>query len=429
MNDTERSPRGIASLLRNRNFRFLWIGSTASVAGVYVGSVLFDWLISSSTTTRQAAVLLAALGILEFLPSFTVGVLAGAWVDRYDRRRVLLACQLGRVGAFAGLALFVAREGFDPIVVLAAALATSALGAVFEPASNAVLPALVESDELTHANGLIESAGTVSGFLGSPLGGALVLFFGVGVGFLTNSIVYALSTIAFGFIVVLRGPAKGAGRTTSPRSSPFSEVRAGLRFLRSQRALFSLALAGMALNFFSYYNIYVVLYARYALHAGPEVFGLLLGAGAAGTAAGALLTPRLGVDRSPGIWIPLLWGLGGVPLIVLIAVPVLAIALPSMIVLGILSAVVNVTLTSVVQRTVPGEFLGRVFATESALSYALIPAGLVSGALLVVAYGVGPAFLVAGVGMLVVGLVALLRRDVREWGRAPVARSGTEVPP
>ncbi len=417
MNDSEPSSRGFRPLLRNRNFRFLWIGSTASTAGVYLGSLLFDWIISASTATREAAVLLAVLGIVEFVPSYTVGLLAGAWADRHDRRRLMLAAQAGRAVAFVGIAVYVIRDGFDPLAVLGAALAISALGSVFGPAANAVLPDVVEKNDLTPANGLLQSAGTVVGFLSSPAGGVLVLLFGVGVGFLTDSLFYALSATAIAVIALPLGR-----RATTKQSDPvehttWDDIRAGLGYLRSQPALLALVLVGMVLNFFWYYNIYIVLYTRYALHAGPEVFGLLLGASAAGTAAGALLTHRLKPDLAPGLWIPVLWGLSGAPLIVLVLVPDIPVALASLAIQGFLASIVNVTLYATVQRTVPNELLGRVFATDNALSYAMIPIGLVVGAALIVAYGVGPAFLVAGIGMLVVGLSVLARRDVRGWGR------------
>ncbi len=417
MNASEGSSRGLRPLLRHRNFRFLWIGSTASTAGVYLGSLLFDWIISASSSTREAAVLLAILGIVEFVPSYTVGLLAGAWADRHDRRRLMLATQAGRAVAFVGLAVYLIRVGFDPVAVLGAALAISALGSAFGPAASAVLPDLVDKDLLTPANGLLQSAGTVAGFLSTPAGGVLVLLFGAGVGFLTDSLFYALSAAAISIIALPLGRRATAGGGEPSDRSTWADVRAGLGFLRSQPALLALVLVGTVLNFFSYYNIYIVLYTRDALHAGSAVFGFLLGAAAVGTALGALLTHRLKSDRAPGLWIPLLWGLSGAPLIVLILVPEVSVALGALAVQGFLASIVNVTLYAAVQRTVPKEFLGRFFATDSALSYAMIPVGLVAGATLIVAYGVGPAFLVAGGGMLVAGLSVLARRDVRGWGR------------
>jgi hypothetical protein len=79
---------------------------------------------------------------------------------------------------------------------------------------------------------------------------------------------------------------------------------------------------------------------------------------------------------------------------------------------------VNITFVSSVQKSVPTEFLGRYFATDQAGSYAMIPAGLAVGGVLVVAFGAGFAFVLAGVGTLVTGLALLLSREVRGWARS-----------
>ena len=93
------------------------------------------------------------------------------------------------------------------------------------------------------------------------------------------------------------------------------------------------------------------------------------------------------------------------------------VALVSMACLGILSALANVTFTSAVQRTVPDQYLGRYFALDESVSYSMIPAGLAVGGVLIVTFGVGPAFLVAGAGALVVGFGLLASGTTRSWGR------------
>ncbi|HXQ79568.1 MAG TPA: MFS transporter, partial [Thermoplasmata archaeon] len=295
-----------ARLVRNRDFRYLLVGSSASLTGLYVGNVVIEWFISTSNAARQAAILLTLLGVLEFVPSLTIGWFAGAWADRYDRRRLMIIAQVARAATFASLMVLVLQGGFDPIVVLAAVFVLSCFGSIFGPASNAFLPTIVGKDDLTPANGLLQFSGTISGFVGSPIGGFLVLLFGLGVGFLTGSVLYAVSALALGLLVVPLARAPAAGPSAQAPASQVEEVRAGLRFLRTQRALLTLTLVGMVLNFFTYYLVFLVLYTRSFLHAGPEVFGLLLGANAMGYAAGALLTHRLKADRTPGVWIPVL---------------------------------------------------------------------------------------------------------------------------
>lgn len=404
-------------LLQNRNFRLFLVGSSASVTGVYAGNVVIEWLISTSNAASQAAVLLAALGILEFVPNLTLGIFAGAWADRYDRRRLMVGAQLARAGIFAGLTVLVVREGFNPIEVLGAVLALSAMGTVFGPASGAYLPRLIGAADLTSANGLLESLSTLSGFVGSPLAGGLVFLLGVGVGFLTNSVLFAASALAFAMMALPLLPSATRAPTPTAGPSQLAQVRDGLRFLRQQTALLVFAVGGMAVNFFTFYLVFIVLYTRSFLHAGADVFGLLLGANSVGYAAGALLAPRLKVEQAPGLWVAIAWGLCGLPILALVLVPSTPVAVAALAAEGLLGSFVAVTFNATVQRTVPDHLLGRFFAIDSTLSYAMIPVGLAIGGFLVVTRGVGVAFLVAGSGLLVAGLSLLLSRSVRAWGR------------
>jgi predicted MFS family arabinose efflux permease len=416
MDNPQSQHRSFLTLLRNRNFSLLWIGTLVSASGFYVGNVVIEWFIFAST---HKPLFLTVLGIVEFVPTLTIGVIAGALVDRYDRRRLMIMSDLARAVTMAALAAYVLTVGFSLPVILVAVLVTAAFGTIFSPSSSAILPSLIGKDELQSGNGLLQGGITVSGFIGSPLGGALILLVGVGAGLIYNSITFAISALMIGLLMVPPTLRRRAGDSAAREASLLSEVKAGLNFLRTQHALLILTLVGMVLNFFSFYLLYFVVYSTDVLHGGPGIFGLLVGAQSAGYAAGALLLiGRLRIDRRPGIWIPLLWGLEGLPLITLILVPIAPVAIASVTVLGVLSALVGVTFVSVVQKRVPDEFLGRYFATDQAGSYAMIPAGLAVGGVLIVTFGIEFAFLLAGVGTLVTGLAVLLSREVRGWGKS-----------
>lgn len=421
MSGTEGTSGSFARLLRNRNFSLLWIGAVASASGVYVGNVVIEWLIYA---TAHQAIDLTFLGIVEFIPTLTIGVFAGALADRHDRRRLMISADLGRAAAMGALAVFVLELGFSLPVILVTVFATSALGTVFSPSSSAILPSLLRKEDLAGGNGLLQAGTTVAGFIGSPLGGGLILLVGVGAGLIYNSVTFAISALMIGLMVIPVALVRRSPVSESKGTSLLSDVTAGLSFLRAQRALLAFTLVGMVLNFFSFYLIYIVVYTSNLLHSGPGIFGLLVGAQSAGYAAGALLIfGPLRISRVPGVWIPLAWGLGGLPLIAMVLLPVVPVAIASTASLGILSALANITFTSVVQRTVPDEILGRYFAMDQAGSYAMIPAGLAVGGVLIVTLGVGFAFFLAGAGMLVTGLALLASGETRSWGRTSLPAS------
>ena len=379
-----------------------------------MGGVIIVWLLFSSTHSPFTITL---LGIANFIPTLTIGILAGALIDRYDRRRLMILADLVRAAAMAVLATYVLFFGFNAVVILAVVLVVAAFSSIFRPATNAILPNLLAKKEVTDGNGLLQAGSTAAQFVGSPVGGLLIVTVGVLSGLIYNAVTFAISAAMLGLMVIpsiVKGPPTSAGRTTSL----LREVRDGFRFLRSQRALLNITLAAMAANFFlAMWGLYEVVYVVNALHLGATAYGILLGANTAGFGIGSLLPGRLHTDRRPGIWFSLGWAAAGVGILVLGLVLWFPLSVALFLMIGIFSALGNTTWLSGVQQTVPDEFLGRYFATDEAGSFAMIPAGQVTGGALIFAIGIAPTYLLAGVGNTVASLLLLLSAEVRAWGR------------
>ncbi len=407
-------PVGV-ELFRNRNFSLLWVGALTSSTGSTAVTLVFDWFVFTQT---HQVLLLALMGVIEFGPTLTLGVLAGAFVDRHDRRHVMLASDVARAAILGSIAIYVILFGFSYWLLVGAVLAVGILGTFFGPASNALLPKLVREGELTSANGFLQTGATVAQLLGSPLGGALVAFFGAGAALAFNSGTYAISALC---VLLLAIPLSSftAPKPKEERKSIASETLEGFRYIRSQRALLLMTLVSSATNFFSFYVLYLVVYANQVLRTSAFGLGILLGLIAVGGGIGGLIVPRLGLDRTPGIWVPLAWGLSGLPLVALFALPSLPFALASMLSLGITNAFVNVTFLSTVQRVVPDQLLGRYLATTQTLVFAMTPVGIVTGGFLVLGFGVAASFLIAGVGTALLAWSLLLSPSVRRWGAHP----------
>ncbi len=402
------------NVFRNRNFRLLWFGTVVSASGFAVGNMVIEWIIYATTHT---ALLLALLGIVEFVPMLTIGVFAGALVDRRDRRSLMIMSDIVRACAMAVLAVIVIIMGFNSIAIFGAVVVISIFGAIFDPASSALLPSLVKKENLTDGNGFLQAGETIAKIIGSPLGGILIVLVGIASGFIYNSITFAISAIAIGMLGVPASMQKVRGPEEERHEKLLEEVKTGFRFLLGRRALLAMTVTSMILNFFSFYQIYIVVYALNILHNGPVVFGLLVGGSSIGYAVGAALIGRLHFEKAPGIWVPLMWGLGGLPLIFLILIPVTSISIVSMFFEGFLGGMVNTVWVSVIQRVVPEDFLGRYFSIEGTIGYSMVPAGITFGGFLIALYGVGFAFLLAGISILIIGLTMLTRRNIRSWGR------------
>ena len=401
------------NVFKNRNFRLLWFGTIVSASGYSVGNVVIEWIIYASTHT---ALLLTLLGIVEFAPMLTIGVFAGALVDRHDRRKLMILSYIVRACAMGVLAVIVIIMGFNSFAIFGAVVIISIFGAILDPASSALLPSFVKKENLTDGNGFLQAGETIARIIGSPLGGILIVLTGIASGFIYNSITFAISAIAIGMIGIPASMQKVRGRVEERHEKILEEVKTGFKFLLGRRVLLAMTIASMILNFFSFYQIYIVVYALNILHNGSIVFGLLVGGSSIGYAVGALSTGRLRFEKPPGIWVPLFWGLGGLPLILLILIPVTSISIISMFFEGFFGGMVNTTWVSVIQRVVPEDYLGRYFSIEGTIGYSMVPIGITFGGILISFEGVGFAFLFAGSCILIMGMIMLMSRSIRSWG-------------
>lgn len=400
-------------VLRHRSFRRLWIGSLTSAAGTAVGGIILTWLVYSATHSPLA---ISLLGIVQFLPTLGFGLVAGALIDRLDRRRLMMSCDVARAICFAGLALFVLLYGVDLAVLIGAVFVVATFSTVFRPATNAAVPRLLETRDLADGNGLLQGGSTIAQFVGSPLGGLFLLTVGASVGLAFNALTFAVSgTMIFLMVIPTGSRPDGVPR---PKRSLLGEVRDGLRFVRTQRALLIITATAMASNFFlTMWGSFMVFYAGDQLHQGAAGFSVLVAASTAGFAIGAIVPGRLHMERAPGFWLLPTWGFVGLLLLGLAWTRSLWLAVPLTTVAGALLSMGNTTWLSGVQRTVPDEFLGRYFATDEAGSYAMIPAGIAVGGVLIFTLGISWTYAIAGIGALVVNIPFLITPGVRAWGR------------
>ncbi len=423
--DTVVPPAGTSSparVLRNPNFARLWIGSVTSAAGTAIGSIIIIWLVYTAT---HSAIAISVLGIVQFLPTLAFGLLAGALIDRLDRRRLMLTCDVARAITFGGLAAFVLVYGVSVPVLIAAVFLVATFSTIFRPATNAAIPRLLRSEELADGNGLLQGGSTIAQFIGSPLGGVVLLTVGAAVGLAINAVTFAVSGTMI-FLMFIGPGAAREPRPDAPRPSLLHEVADGLRYIRSQPVLLLITLTAMGANFFlSIWGGFEVIYAAVSLHQGATGFSILVASNTAGFAIGAILPGRLHMDRRPGFWVPLVWGITGFCIVGAALVHSLPIAVGLFLAGGMGLSLGNTTWLVGVQRSVPDEYLGRFFATDEAGSFAMIPAGLAVGGVLVVVLGIEWAYLIAGIGSAVMNLPLILSRGVRAWGARP---SGSTVP-
>ena len=400
-----------ASVLRNRDFRNLYIAGVASAAGASIAIVSISWIVYEST---GSAIDITYVGLAGVVPAIALGLVAGALADRYNRRRVMVLSDVSRAVLMGGLALFLYLVGFDLLVVLGVVLIVNCFSALFLPASNALLPRLVRTSQLESANGLLQASTQGAQMLGAAAGGAAIALSGVVPGLAFNALTYVISATFVLQIAATFGHTGGSAAAPRAARSLGTDIREGLAYMRSNLAIFEVTLGFLPGNLLwvMVTNFTVVYVAEY-FHGSAGAYGVLVAAIGGGFAAGALVASRARLVRHAGTVMALTVASQGALVLGLALSHDYAISLTCAALLGAGAGMINVIYFATVQAIVPDRVLGRVLSVDLVGSLAGVPAGLILGGLLATEYGIGINYAIAGLGLLANGLLMLSLKDLR----------------
>ncbi len=439
--DGDKPPHDVTyrALLLNRNFRFLWIGEAVSTFGNYFTRLavpFFVWQLTGSYTQ---------LGIARALPLFAAllfGLLTGALVDRWDRRRTMIYADLASGALLALLFVLMGQPldvSFKVAALYAASFVAEILRSIFAAARVAIMPDVVRDDELLAANALDQSTTQFAEVVSYPLIG-LALWVGPTLSFGVDAATFLLSALLLWRVAVPHtAPAAAPGNTI------WADIGAGLRVTRQLplvRRIVILSLIAPAI-----FSLMFTLQLPYAVDVAGSTeavgFPALEGAMAFGFMIGALLLGRWGQRAARGSL--LAYGLAGMGVALLLQgslpwvagtlnlplsseflgpwTPLLLLALPTVIASGMTNSLVNTGIRTVVQEQTPRASLGRVF---SVLQVAASVSFAVGALFTTVAEGrVALTLTMLGVALLVIGIIS--RAWLRQAEHTPPASSTADV--
>lgn len=271
--------------LRNRVFRMLWIATVVSNIGSWMNDVGVNWtMLTLSADPLSVALVQAA----SSLPMFLFALPSGVMADIVDRRKYLLFSQLWVFIAAAGLTLLSFTGYVTPGVLLVAAFLLSAGAAMSSPPFQAIVPDLVEKNELAPAVALNSLGINISRAIGPALGGFILSLAGPWVVFALN----ALSVLGVAW-VLYRWKAEPNIQRLPPEHF-FPAVRAGLRYVHAAPVLRNVLVRTVAFFLFGSASWAMLpLVARRELGLGPGGYGVLLAFIGLGAICGAVVLPRL----------------------------------------------------------------------------------------------------------------------------------------
>jgi MFS family permease len=417
-----RPTRGAApSRLWNIDFVLLWQGQLVSQLGTqaaFVATML--WTLEATGSPGMIALLMFASSV----PAVVFGPVAGAVVDRHQRKRLLVSADLARgvMALVVGTAVLLAPSdaAFVVSLMLASALVSGIANALFGPAVKAALPDLVPPHRLAAGNSLTTMGGQASSLAGLALGGTLYAAVGPAVLLLADGVSFLFSAATESLI---RLPASGR-RERAPGlrtvlASYGTDTVAGLRYCLADRGRRGFMILAAGLNFL-FMPVFVLLpaYVERVLEASQTWYGFLLAGLAGGSLIGLLAAASVG--GRPGVrGSALAFSLvgTGVAMAVLGTATRPALALMIMVAIGALTGMVNVLVITLMQIRTPPQLRGRALATLIAFTGAATPLGLLAGGALGELAGANPqaVIVMAGAGAVVLSAAVLSRRTVREF--------------
>jgi MFS family permease len=383
------------SIPRSRDLRLLAGAAGLSALGDFMA--VFPLILHVQQTTGSAFAVSALIFAL-WGPVVLAAGLAGAIVDRFENRALLVVVSFAQAAVVAGMV-----AGVDALWALLPLMALLGFGvAVSQPAEFALVPAAAGEDvEVARANGLMETVRSLGFTAGPVLGGALGA---------AGLLRLALAINALSFVVVgVAALLLDARRQPARASAALVRGRDGFAFLLRERDL-AIAIGGAvaALAVFSISVTAEPFFVADVLHAGPLAYGVLLTSWTVGMAAGSALLAHRVPRASLAVAALAAVALQGAGIAGAAASSVLWLALVGFVFGGVAHGVKNVLLRTLIHERVPDALSGRAFAAYNGARNGAELGALALGGLIVGAFGARPALLAAGLGPAAIGLVCLL---------------------
>ncbi|GHJ41632.1 MFS transporter [Streptomyces sp. TS71-3] len=368
-------------MARRRDYRLFLTAQTISNLGSSFTSFGLPLLVFRLTGSPLKLALTTVSG---FLPYLLFGLVIGAWIDRVDRRRVMIGTVVARGLTIAVLPVLAASGTLVVWDVYAVAFVNTSLGIASSAIEGTAVPGLVSGRGLARANGALRGGYAAAKVVGPLLAGALI---GGGVPVTGVFVVDAVSFwIAAAMLRAVRTPFN-APRAPA-RTSVAADIATGLRHVRADPALCVIALHAALYNLIgSTVTAQLVLFAHERLGAGDARVGVLYAGGAAGTAVALLTSSRI-ADRVP-------FPVATLGVMTCWSILVLGMSASTHFVLGALlwtcaaglPTVYAVQTLTYRQTAVPEHLLGRVQTTGQVLAWSAQPVGATVGATVIHATG------------------------------------------
>jgi len=360
-------------LKNNRNYRYTWSGQVVSEIGDHFNNIA---VFSLALANTHSGLVVAGVLLARAFPAILTGPVAGVVLDRFDRKRIMIASDLIRAVVALAFILAIPRKDTWLLYLLSGLLMFAS--PFFTSGRSAILPAIASREELHTANSLTQTTQWMTLTIGAFLGGTSVMQFGYDWAFRFNALSFVFSALCISGLRLKNGSfrAQRAELTEGDVVRPWHEYTEGLRYMRGSPLIFGIALlsvgwasgGGAAQILFS-------LFGELVFHRGPAGIGLLWGSAGVGLLTGGAFAHWLGKRLSFDDYkrtIGICYVIHGSSYVVFSQMPYFWLAAAFLALSRAAIAISSVLNMSQLLRHVPDEFRGRVFATIETMNWSMM---------------------------------------------------------
>lgn len=411
------------AVFRNRRFVHMWSAQLVSTIGdslVDIAAAIMVYRVTGSALSVGLVLMATAA------PALLVGLFAGVVVDRYDRKRIMIVCDVLR-GVFVLAIPFLISLGIGWLYLAVAVV--SAIGTFFNPAHSSVLPEIASDEELAAANSMLAISGFGSTAVGFAAGGLIAAAANIDWAFYVNAATFFASAVIISRITI---PKLDVDESTNAESV-LRNLGAGFSYLWKSEILrsFLIISAGIAVAF-GLHNALLLPFAVEALGASEFVFGLQEGLTSVAFVIGSLFMASRADRLREGQWLTVAFigmGLVGVLYALANTVPW---AIVLIMISGFLNAPSSIAGRLIVQRQTTREVRGRVSSTFSVASNVFFLLGMMLVGLADF-FDIRVVYLVTALATLALGIATAvlpgLGQPAAEWRRAVALLRGAAAAP
>jgi len=357
-------------VLRNRNFFFLWLGQIISQLGDRLDQmalIAFIYLRAPGSTLEIAKML-----SFTIIPVFLVGPIAGVYVDRWDRRRIMYTCDLLRAALVLTIPLFLFySKSLIPVYFII--FIVFSVGRFFVPAKLSIIPELVDAKDLLIANSLVNITGMIAAILGFGVSGVLVEWLGAKSGFYLDALSFLVSGSLI-FLIAKKSSTtlnlKNVGKEIIEvfRKSAFEEIKEGIAyFLKNKDVRFTAGIMFILWSVLGSVYVVSIAFVQKTLQSATKDLGFLVMFLGIGLFIGSLVYGKFGARLSHYKTIFASMVLNGMMLIVfalgIVRYPYFLVAAVLSFALGFLISPIIIASNTIIHNSSANHMMGKIFSS------------------------------------------------------------------